>query len=129
MRRFFLSPAAKRDIASILHWTDDNFGEQARQRYEALLAQAILDVAEEPERLGVVRRIEISPVARTYHLRYSRNHAKTPAGKVKQPRHFLLFRVSIDGEVEFARVLHESMDIEQHLPDEYRRGVGGGETE
>ena len=41
MARFTLSVAAERDIVSILTWTHEHFGEQARLRYEALLVQAM----------------------------------------------------------------------------------------
>lgn len=45
-------PAAQRDIESILAWSQEQFGVEARLRYEALLVQAILDVAEDPQRSG-----------------------------------------------------------------------------
>jgi len=35
-------------------------------------------------------------------------------------RHFLLYRTRPDGRVEIGRVLHDSMDLERHLPDNYR---------
>jgi toxin ParE1/3/4 len=40
-----IAPAAEHDIESILIWTHEHFGEQARLRYEALLVQAIVNVA------------------------------------------------------------------------------------
>jgi plasmid stabilization system protein ParE len=52
MRPFVFAPAAQRDIESILTWTDERFGERARLRYEALLVQAITDVAEHPDLPG-----------------------------------------------------------------------------
>ena len=72
MSRFVLAPAAERDIEEILRWSDEQFGEQARMRYEALLVRAILDVSEEPERAGSCQRPEISDSVLTYHLSYSR---------------------------------------------------------
>lgn len=48
MASFTLSVVAERDIVSILTWTHEHFGEQARLRYEALLVQAMIDVAENP---------------------------------------------------------------------------------
>ncbi len=119
MARFVLSPAAEQDILSILAWTHQQFGENARLRYEALLGQAILDVAEDPERIGVIRREEIREGAFTYHLWHSRLRVDTSVGRVRKPRHFLLFRVA-DGVVEIGRVLHDSMDLDRHLPEGYR---------
>jgi toxin ParE1/3/4 len=49
MPRVTLAPAAEEDIARILAWSHEHFGEQARLRYETLLTQAIVDVAEDPE--------------------------------------------------------------------------------
>lgn len=90
MARYILAPAAERDIQAILGHSQENFGEQARLRYEALIVQAILDVAEDFERAGSTTRSEIAEAARTYHLDFSRNRVATSVGRVKRPRHFLL---------------------------------------
>ena len=116
MAQFTLSPAAERDITSILSWTHEHFGEQARLRYEALLVQATVDVAEAPERPGSALRHEISSVARTYHLWHSRNHVDKALGRVRRPRHFLIYRFTDDNQIEIGRVLHDSMDLPSHLP-------------
>ncbi len=119
MPRLKLSAAAERDVESILAWTDEHFGEQARLRYEALIVQAIADVAEQPERAGNRFRDEISGNARTYHLWHSRNQVAPSIGRVRRPRHFLLFRLTGEGQIEIGRVLHDSMDVPSHLPPEY----------
>lgn len=119
MARFTLSSVAERDIASILAWTHEHFGEQARLRYEALLVQAIVDVAEDPQRLGSVARGEISRVSSTYHLWHSRNHVEEALGRVRCPRHFLIYRFTDKNQIEIGRVLHDSMDLPSHLPGEY----------
>ena len=120
MRGFLISPAAEHDIESILVWTHGRFGEQARLRYEALLTQGIVDVAEDPNRVGCIHRSEITADARTYHLWHSRIHVPVADGRVKNPRHFLLYRIRGDGRVEIGRVLHDSMDLDRHLPEDYR---------
>jgi toxin ParE1/3/4 len=122
MPRYVLSPFAEQDIEAILEWTHQHFGEKGRLRYEALLTQAIRDVAADPRRAGSHARPEIAAKGWTYHLRYSRDRVKKSAGRVHRPRHFLLYRTSDDGQVEIGRVLHEGMDLERHLPDEYRSG-------
>ena len=118
MSRIILSPVAEQDILSILAWTHQQFGEQTRVRYEALLVQAILDVADNPGRSGVAQRDEICAKAFTYHLWHSRLNVEKSAGRIRKPRHLLLFRVAEEG-VEIGRVLHDSMDLERHLPLEY----------
>ena len=119
MPRYVVSPAAERDIESILAWTHERFGASGRLRYEALLVRAILDVADDPERIGCRNRPEIDGAARTYHLYHSRNHVEASAGRVRRPRHLLLFRTCDDGRIEFGRVLHDNMDLPRHLPEGY----------
>ncbi len=119
MPRYVVSPAAERDIESILAWTHERFGASGRLRYEALLVRAILDVADDPERIGSRSRPEIAAAARTYHLYHSRNRVESSAGRVRRPRHFLLFRTCDDGHIEIGRVLHDSMDLSRHLPEGY----------
>ncbi len=116
MTRFTLSPAAERDIVSILEWTHEHFGEQARLRYEALLVQAMVDVSDEPQRMGSAARQDISSSVMTYHLWNSRKNVEGVVGRVRRPRHFLVFRMTSDGRIEIGRVLHDSMDISSHLP-------------
>ena len=120
MRRYRISPQAEQDIETILAWTHEEFGEKARLRYEALLIRAILDVADSPDRVGSQDRPEIAASARTYHIRHSRDRVKISAGKVKQPRHFLLYRAPAGGAVEIGRVLHDAMELKRHLPEDYR---------
>jgi len=124
MRPIFVSPAAEQDIESILRWTHEHFGEPARLRYEALLVQAISDVAENPERPGSCARAELAAAARTYHLYYSRTRVARVMGRANRPRHLLLYRTHGDGSIELGRVLHDSMDFQRQLPEEYRCEVG-----
>ena len=120
MSRYVISLAAERDIESILAWTHKHFGASQRLHYEALLVRAILDVADDAERAGSQNRPEIARAARTYHLYHSRNRVEAAVGRVRHPRHFLLYRTFDDGGVEIGRVLHDSMNLSQHLPEEYR---------
>ncbi|MCU0716827.1 MAG: type II toxin-antitoxin system RelE/ParE family toxin [Pirellula sp.] len=119
MPHVVLADAANEDIVSILEWTHENFGEQARLRYEALLTQAIIDIAKSPDRPGCVAREELAADARTYHLWHSRNRVKKTLGVVSKPRHFLLFRINAQGDIEIGRVLHDSMDLASSLPSDY----------
>ncbi len=114
-----LSPAARRDIRSILEWSKDKFGVEAAARYRTLMIQVLHDVTEEPERIGSKDRPDImAPDARTYHFSFSRN--RVLGQRVKTPRHFVLYRQLTDGEVEIARILHDSRDLPRHLPENYK---------
>ena len=56
--------------------------------------------------------------ARTYHLSLSRRRVSRPG--VKEPRHFLLYRLRGEGVIEVARILHDGRDLQRHLPEDYR---------
>lgn len=127
MRSFRLSAAAENDIEAILAWTHSQFGEQLRLRYEALLVQAILDLADDPERPGSTERPELSRNVHTYHLRHSRDRVSPPADRIRKPRHFLLYRIDAKGSLEIGRVLHDSMDLARHLPMDYRASDANSE--
>ena len=118
--RVILAPAARRDIIDILKWSEEKFGRRAAARYRALLKQALRDLAADPERPGSAARPELASGARTYHLHFSRERSRAK-GRVKSPRHFLLYRRGNEGTLEVARVLHASRDLERHLPEDYRR--------
>ena len=120
MKTPFFAPRARLDIAEILDWTLCEFGPKAARRYSLLLETALADLAENPERLGVVRRPEISKECGTYHLFHSRKKAARAGRKVRDPRHFLVFRVSTDETLEIVRVLHDAMDLGEHLPSDLR---------
>ena len=119
MLRIVIAPAAEEDIVKILAWSHEHFGEQTRLRYEALLTQAIVDIAENPDRVGSISREELTAGARTYHLWHSRQRIAKTIGMIGKPRHFLLFRLNAEGEIEVGRVLHDSMDLVSNLPEIY----------
>lgn len=120
MARCIVSRSAAADIASILAWTQTSFGGAARLRYEALLTQAINDLGANPKCSGRVERSEISADVFTYHLFHSRNHVPAKVRRVARPRHFLLCRAGKDGSIEIGRVIHDAMDLDRHLPANYR---------
>ena len=125
MPHYVISPVAQRDIQAILAWTHKHFGVNGRLRYAAILVRAIDDVVENPQRAGSQARPEIATAARTYHLRHSRDRVEPAGDRVYRPRHFLLYRIGKDGQVEIGRVLHDRMDLARHLPDEYRPPIPG----
>ncbi len=115
-----IAPRARSDIASILAWTEENFGPQTLKRYGKLIATAIEQVAENPELAGSSKRPEIAERCRTYHLFFSRKSAGRAGDRIRHPRHILLYRVTESNVVEIGRVLHDSIELQAHLPEEYR---------
>lgn len=120
MIEYVIAPHARRDIAEILAWTEETFGALALERYQTLIGCALKDIVEDPNRVGCVARPEIAKACRTYHLFHSRKRAARAGARVRKPRHFLLFRVSDKGVLEISRVLHDSMDLDEQIPSEYR---------
>ncbi len=120
MAIYRLSAAAEADIIGKLAYTDYHFGETARLRYETLLSCGLRDIGADPARIGSVARDELGTNVRSYHLRYSRQRARTPDGWVRAPRHLLIYRVEKPDVVGIGRVLHDSMEMRRHLPDSYR---------
>lgn len=116
MAAYRLAQAAKADIVDLLAYTEANFGEIARLRYERLLITALRDIASDPERIGSVARPELGENIRSYHLRHSRGRAKTEHGIVVRPRHLLLYRFARPDLIGIGRVLHDAMEIERHVP-------------
>lgn len=114
-----LAKAAQADIIDLLAWTEENFGETARLRYERLLTVALRDIATEPQRLNSIARPELGENVRSYHLRHSRERAKTEYGIVIRPRHLLLYRFGRADLIGIGRVLHDAMEIQRHLPQDY----------
>ena len=112
----YTTESARQDIRQILHWTQRRFGEAARIRYQALISTAIRDISRQPDRPGVRERPEIAEGTFTYHLSFSRDRAGEGTGRVKRPRHLLIFRSGDSETIEIVRVLHDSMELSRHLP-------------
>jgi len=109
---FRLTHAAQADIVSILAWSHHQFGEEARRRYEALIATAIRDAATRSDEVGHTDRPELGDGVFSWHLAQSRTHS--PGGTVHRPRHLLICRR--DGDVlVVGRVLHDAMELRRHL--------------
>ncbi|NLC37170.1 MAG: type II toxin-antitoxin system RelE/ParE family toxin [Alcaligenaceae bacterium] len=117
MRPYRLTASAQADLIDIFAWTHENFGEQARLRYEALVVTALRDIAAAPERVGSIERPELGEGVRSWHLHLSRDRGRTASGIVRRPRHFLIYRQESD-VVAIGRALYDGMELSRHLtPD------------
>ena len=72
MFRYRLSEAAQGDVLDILAWTDEQFGEAVRLRYESLIVAALRDLARQPDIPGSLARPELGAGARSWHRRAER---------------------------------------------------------
>ena len=104
--------AARRDIAAVLKRSKKEFGKDAALRYQALLGQALRDIAIDPERPGSRERPELAKGSRSYHLFFSTDRGRTDLGVVHNPRHFLIYRHNDNKAViEILRVIHDSREL------------------
>ncbi|WP_415764367.1 type II toxin-antitoxin system RelE/ParE family toxin [Pseudomonas sp. ZB1P45] len=118
MPQYRISNAARADIVDILRLSQTQFGDRARQRYQALILAALQDIAGMPYRIGSHDRDELAPGLRSHHLIHSRQQAKQPHGTVKSPRHIVFYRVANDEVIEIIRLLHDAMEVQLHLPND-----------
>lgn len=91
-----LSPQAEDDLADILQYTLETWGEAQVYVYREVLDNALLTIQQHPH-IGS-NRPEISPV-----------HKILPAGE-----HLIIYRLS-EIAVNVSRILYRGMDIKQHL--------------
>lgn len=112
MAKYRLTHVAQADIVTILAWSEEQFGEDARKRYEALIATAIRDAASRTGDVGHTTRPELGDGVFSWHLAHSRTRG---SGKtVSRPRHFLICRREGDVLV-IGRVLHDAMEPRRHV--------------
>ncbi len=114
MARFRLARPARIDLANILATSAERWGAEGRQRYAAVLAAAMRQVAAEPDGPLTRKRPELRSELRSFHVRYAR---PAQAAKVRRPVHVLYYRVVEEGVIEIIRVLHERMEPSRHLDE------------
>lgn len=116
MGSYRLSHAAQADIVSILAWSNENFGQEARKRYEALIVAAIRGAASQTDNAGRSPRPELGEGVFSWHLSQSRT--RSPGLSVRRPRHFLICRRD-GGVLVIGRILHDAMDLQRHIDPEW----------
>ena len=104
MARLIRSALAKQDIAEVLQYTRQHWGEDKAREYRDLIREALGVIASDPQR-GRPRG-EVRPGILGYPI----------AQPGRNARHILFYRVGPTGEVEIVRFLHDSMDFDRHLP-------------
>jgi toxin ParE1/3/4 len=115
MARFRLARPAQIDLANILPTSAERWGTERRERYAAVLAAAMRQVADQPEGPLTKKRPELRSGIRSFHVRYTRSSAENAT--VRRPVHVLYYRVAEEGAIEIIRVLHERMEPTRHLDE------------
>ncbi len=106
---------AHRDITKILRHSDTEFGDQARQRYQWLIDQALQDLGEDASRAGVLSLNDIREGYFLYRLKWSRKDSARPP--VRHPRHLIAFYIDDSDTIMVARLFHERQMLTRHLMD------------
>jgi toxin ParE1/3/4 len=123
MARVRLARPAQIDLANVLATSADRWGADGRKRYAAVLADAIRQVADEPEGPLTKRRTDLRYSGiRSFHVRYARRSAE--GATARRPVHVLYYRVAGEVVIEIIRVLHERMEPSRYL-DESATESGG----
>jgi len=101
--RILFTDSATRHADEISAWGEKQFGEAVRDRYELLLAQAVIDLAEAPGRHGV----EAIDGRLYYHIRHSLTSI-SKAERVGSARHLVIARV-VGNALWVLAYAHDSM--------------------
>lgn len=110
-----LTRKAENDFREIIRASQSDFGNQAAIRYKRLILVALREIANDPKLQG---HREFEGIAYLYHIRYSSKRASMDSIKVRNPRHFVVYRILKSGIIEITRILHERMDLPNRLREE-----------
>ena len=101
-----LTLTARKDLVSILKVSEHRFGSLQARRYKSLLISALSALKGGPDPLGSASRDDIASGVRTYRIDRTG----------RRGRHVLLYRTAGPMTIEVIRILHDRMNIPQHLP-------------
>ena len=101
-----LGRQAEQDYVDIAMWTATTFGAGQAETYAETISLAIQSLKDGPDILGARSRDEIEPGICTLHV----------ARHGRKGRHFLVFRVGENQNIDVLRLLHDSMDLARHIP-------------
>ena len=104
--RVRLGEQAELDFANILKWTTENFGASQALVYNDTLVEAIRALAQGPSVHDAKARDDIMQGLYTLHV----------ARRGRRGRHILLFRIAQAHMIEIGRILHDGMELTQHMP-------------
>jgi toxin ParE1/3/4 len=106
--RIRLSQPAEHDFVAILHWTAEQFGRQQAAVYSQTLIDALSALSADQFVPDSHARDEIQPGLRSLHV--ARNQ--------RRGRHLMLYRLAGQRTIDILRILHDSMDVGRHVPDD-----------
>lgn len=97
MRPYLLTAAARKDLIDIGHFTNEEWGKRQRDKYLKQLDDAFKLLSRQPE---------VGRDAKDIKPGYK---------KFSQGSHIVFYRAGTESKIVVIRILHNSMDMEQHL--------------
>ncbi len=97
MRPYLLTIAARKDLIDIGRFTTEKWGKRQRDKYLKQLDDAFKLLARQPE------------------IGRDANDIKPAYKKFSQGSHIIFYRTGTESKIVVIRILHNSMDVEQHL--------------
>jgi toxin ParE1/3/4 len=97
MRSYLLTTAARKDVIEIGRFTTAHWGKRQRDKYLKQLDEAFKLLARQPE------------------IGSNANDIRPSYRKYTQGSHTIFYRPGTDSKIVVIRILHNSMDVEQHL--------------
>lgn len=97
MRPFLLTAAARKDIIDIGRFTTEKWGKRQRDKYLKQLDDAFKLLTRQPD---IGRDAE---------------DVKPGYKKFSQGSHIIFYRAGTESKIVVIRILHDSMDVDQHL--------------
>ena len=97
MRPYLLTAAARKDIIDIGRFSTDRWGKRQRDKYLKQLDDAFKLLARQPE------------------IGRDAGEIKPGYKKLSQGSHIIFYRAGTEPRIVVIRILHNSMDADQHL--------------
>lgn len=113
--RLRLTAPARTDLHRILAISRRDFGAEAAVRYSDLIEAALDALMANAERAGVTARPDIAAEVKVYHLQ----RVRVRVGRVRRPRHLILFKVIEPDLLVMSRILHDAIDLADHGPFDF----------
>jgi len=111
-----LSAVFVSDVEEILDWSGETFGPLARERYRILLATAVHALEADPHILTANAVPELGNGYWVLHLASMAQRVKPPADRVKNPRHYIVYRHDTTADVvHVARAMHDTADLKHFI--------------
>lgn len=113
-----LTESAETDFRDISRWTAGRFGAAQARIYAETLSAAIESMSDGPRLAGAKTRNDIGRRVVTLHV----------ARGGRKGRHFLICRATAQADppvIDILRLLHDSMDLQRHLPPPPDNGEAG----